>query len=81
VRTLQQDTEGDRSLVEVQIETGRKHQIRRHLASAGYPIVGDRLYGVAGDSDNLQLCAWRLAFCCPATGINKRYQLQESLAL
>jgi tRNA pseudouridine32 synthase/23S rRNA pseudouridine746 synthase len=33
------------SLVEVDIETGRKHQIRRHLSNAGYPIIGDRLYG------------------------------------
>jgi len=34
-----------RSLVEVRLETGRKHQIRLQLAHAGYPIVGDRKYG------------------------------------
>lgn len=33
------------SRVSVQIETGRKHQIRRHLAECGFPIIGDRLYG------------------------------------
>jgi tRNA pseudouridine32 synthase/23S rRNA pseudouridine746 synthase len=81
VRTLQQDHEGQRSLLEVEIETGRKHQIRRHLANAGYPIVGDRLYGVKGDTDNLQLCAWRLAFCCPCSGTDKHYQLEETLQL
>lgn len=32
-------------LLEVQIETGRKHQIRRHLSEAGLPIVGDEKYG------------------------------------
>ncbi len=34
-----------RSLVEVQLETGRKHQIRVHLAEQGHPIVGDKSYG------------------------------------
>ncbi len=33
------------SLVELKPETGRKHQIRIHLAQAGHPIVGDKLYG------------------------------------
>ena len=32
------------SLVEAELITGRKHQIRAHLAEMGYPIVGDRLY-------------------------------------
>ena len=33
------------SLVEIQPRTGRKHQIRIHLAHLGHPIVGDKLYG------------------------------------
>ncbi len=33
------------SLVEVQLETGRKHQIRLQLASRGHPVLGDRKYG------------------------------------
>ena len=36
------------SLVEVEIETGRPHQIRIHLAAAGHPLVGDPLYGPGG---------------------------------
>jgi len=36
------------SLVEVEIETGRPHQIRIHLAWAGHPLVGDPLYGPGG---------------------------------
>jgi len=39
------DANTERTLVEVDIETGRKHQIRRHLAGLGFPVVGDRLYG------------------------------------
>jgi 23S rRNA pseudouridine1911/1915/1917 synthase len=40
LRAIRQD-----SLLEVQLETGRKHQIRLQLAHRGYPILGDRKYG------------------------------------
>jgi 23S rRNA pseudouridine1911/1915/1917 synthase len=38
--------EGEFSLLEIQPATGRKHQIRIHLAHIGHPIVGDKLYGL-----------------------------------
>lgn len=38
-------TAGGFSAVEIQLETGRTHQIRKHAAMAGLPIVGDRRYG------------------------------------
>jgi tRNA pseudouridine32 synthase/23S rRNA pseudouridine746 synthase len=65
------------SLVEVCIETGRKHQIRRHLAALGHPVIGDRLYG-AGEADgvDLQLTAYLLAFRCPLADRPVEYRLQ-----
>jgi len=36
------------TLVELDLETGRTHQIRVHLSDAGHPVCGDRLYGPAG---------------------------------
>lgn len=58
--------DGTKSFLDVRIETGRKHQIRRHLADLGHPILGDRLYGNGVDDGvDLQLTAYRLAFLCP----------------
>lgn len=58
--------ENNKTLLDVHIETGRKHQIRRHLANIGHPIVGDKLYGTKSPS-GLQLLAYRLEFVCPNT--------------
>ncbi|MDJ0919417.1 MAG: RNA pseudouridine synthase [Woeseiaceae bacterium] len=68
----------DSSLVDVSIETGRKHQVRRHLASLGFPIRGDRLYG-AGEKDDvdLQLTACLLRFRCPVAGQVVEYRLPD----
>lgn len=64
--TLETDPDTGTSRVQVIIETGRKHQIRRHLAGIGHPIVGDRLYG-SSHPDGLRLEAVYLAFQCPLT--------------
>jgi tRNA pseudouridine32 synthase/23S rRNA pseudouridine746 synthase len=53
------NTANDKSLLKVTIETGRKHQICKHLSEFGYPIIGDRLYGNADKKfpEDLQLQA------------------------
>jgi tRNA pseudouridine32 synthase/23S rRNA pseudouridine746 synthase len=81
VRRAALDEVAGKSLLVVRIETGRKHQIRRHLAESGFPVVGDRLYGTKGDDGDLQLQAVRLSFACPLTGEHRRYELPEALQL
>lgn len=73
------------SLLAVTIKTGRTHQIRVHLASAGHPIAGDDKYGQFERNRAWQKCglkrmflhAWRLQFNHPATG--ERTALQAEL--
>ena len=48
VRVIQPRHTDGQTLVEVEIPTGRPHQIRIHLAAAGYPLAGDPLYGPGG---------------------------------
>ena len=62
-------TRGAFSLVEVRLETGRKHQIRVHLAELGSPVAGDTRYDATLDPcERLALHAARLAFAHPVTG-------------
>ena len=57
------------TLVELELDTGRTHQIRVHMAHLGCPVLGDRAYG--GSAPALMrrqaLHAWRLSFVHPAT--------------
>lgn len=80
-RVLHRDVDQDRTIVEVDIVTGRPHQIRIHLAAAGHPLVGDPLYAPGGgpvalpDGDRIplpgdtgyHLHAHRIAFEHPAS--------------
>jgi 23S rRNA pseudouridine1911/1915/1917 synthase len=57
------------TLLEVRLETGRKHQIRVHLAESGHPIVGDKTYGSGSNPiRRMALHATHLEFRHPATG-------------
>ncbi len=62
---------GRRALVEVDLDTGRKHQIRAQLAALGMPVVGDLRYGAPsafGDGRGIALHAARLVVPHPTRG-------------
>lgn len=61
-----QRTVNDRALLEVQLETGRQHQIRAHMAWLGHPVIGDPRYGT--DGSRMGLHALRLSITRPKTG-------------
>jgi len=75
------------TLIEVELVTGRKHQIRRHLASANLPVVGDKRYGpkrpkrVPGYPNRLWLHAWRLTIPGKVIECPIPLELQEHLKL
>ncbi len=75
------------ALVELDLETGRTHQIRVHMKAIGHPLVGDPVYGEARwrglpraaqpalrDFARPALHAWRLAFDHPTTGERLRFE-------
>ena len=79
------------TLLEVELLTGRTHQIRRHLAFLGHPVAGDRRYGdpalnaelaSVGGLDRMFLHAHRVALPHPATGQTMEFcaPLPEDLA-
>jgi 23S rRNA pseudouridine1911/1915/1917 synthase len=71
------------ALLRVALETGRTHQIRVQLAEAGFPVLGDAVYGVASEAIARQaLHAARLAFPRPSDGarVEVRAELPEDLA-
>lgn len=64
----------DTSLLKLNLETGRTHQIRVHLAYLGHPIIGDTLYGRESDLINRQaLHAYRVQFIHPITKLPVEY--------
>src|SRR6185295_9773874 len=83
---------GGVSLVRVSIATGRTHQIRVHLSDAGFPVVGDELYGgvrrrvpaklaPVAHLDRPFLHAARLTFAHPSTGARVTFESPLPLAL
>lgn len=63
------ESNGQYSMLEVTLETGRKNQIRAHLTEAGHPVVGDQLYGSSiNPMGRLGLHAKLLGFAHPTTG-------------
>jgi 23S rRNA-/tRNA-specific pseudouridylate synthase len=72
----------DYSLLEALPTTGRTHQIRVHLASMGFPVVGDATYGRSQiDFDRHFLHAKTLEFKHPSTGVSVKLEAKLSSEL
>jgi tRNA pseudouridine32 synthase/23S rRNA pseudouridine746 synthase len=80
VTVLEVFAERSTSRVEIFLESGRYHQIRRHLSGIGHPLVGDRRYGNRRQTADLRLTAFSLAFICPFTGKKRHYFLNQDLS-
>lgn len=66
---LEYDAVANRSLLRCRLVTGRRHQIRVHFASRGWPIVGDAVYGEPLEGfPRHALHAWRISLPHPASG-------------
>ncbi len=68
------------SKLEIELHTGRKHQIRRHLSKIGHPIIGDYRYGGKRNTSGIKLLAYKLGFSCPIDKQQVEYiLLQEQI--
>ena len=68
------------TLLQINLETGRTHQIRVHLSHIGYPIIGDEVYSNGKNEWNVSgqcLHAWKLEFIHPVTG--KKISLEAEI--
>ena len=66
----------DLSRVRIQLHTGRTHQIRVQFSGRGWPLVGDRKYGIADAAEEIALWSYRLAFKHPYSGKTMEFVLE-----
>jgi 23S rRNA pseudouridine1911/1915/1917 synthase len=72
IRRLDTDC-GKFTLLEVKIDTGRTHQIRVHMASAGHPIVGDTLYGAPREVRPKRAASHLTGEAAPARSLSRNF--------
>ena len=71
-----QNRTADMTMVRIQLETGRTHQIRAQFSSRDLPLVGDRKYSLLEDGCEIALWSYRLAFTHPVTGKKMEFVLE-----
>lgn len=77
-QVLEYDPDTHTSRLQVQIKTGRTHQIRRHFELLGHPVMGDPKYGRGNKTpDGLQLIATTLEFECPHSHEARKFELRK----
>ena len=81
IQVIEQQASTGQSLVVIKPETGRKHQIRIHLAETGHPVINDRNYGTPPFSGDLMLQASELEFSAPGENKNIHIGLQPDKLL
>nr|MCR4903139.1 RluA family pseudouridine synthase [Butyrivibrio sp.] len=72
------------SIVQINLMTGRFHQIRAQFSHFGFPLLGDRRYGSSESNDfseregirNVALCACSLSFIHPSTGKVMEFEIE-----
>lgn len=82
IKALQSERFQYLNLVSLSPETGRRHQLRKHLYKLGNPILGDATYGISGQvlkGKGLYLHAYSLKFIHPIT--NEKMHLKKELPL
>ena len=69
------------TILDIQLHTGRLHQIRQHLADFGHPVVGDPKYGEVRQKGRyeLHLCAWKISFLSPFTQEQTSFQVPRGM--
>lgn len=80
LKTVKSERFGCLNLLEIKIETGRRHQIRIHLAENGNPVLGDQTYGIEGKvlkGKGLYLHAISLKFIHPIS--NNRIEIRDDI--
>lgn len=69
----------DLTRVRIQLHTGRTHQIRAQFSGRGWPLVGDRKYGIPDEAEEIALWSYRLAFHHPYSGKPMEFILEPPL--
>jgi tRNA pseudouridine32 synthase/23S rRNA pseudouridine746 synthase len=81
-KLLRYDAATDTSWLEIDLISGRKHQIRRHFADVGHPVMGDPRYGEGNKNQSgLALQASAIAFTCPLQQHQRAIALTSELQL